>query len=210
MISNVTAQLPPVIALKPEGNPSVKGALNVAEQENSPKKNDVNIGKLSDDQQAQVDQLKKTDREVRAHEAAHKNVGGQFAGSASYSYTVGPDGNRYAIGGEVPIDVAPIEGDPEATLAKLDVVIAAALAPAKPSAQDRKVAAAAIAARNQARGELAEKRKEDLENNIEEKPFDVNDFGETPSATANKAYTNGIDLGQESASSTGLNISVTS
>ena len=33
--------------------------------------------------------------------------------------------------------MSPIEGDPEATLAKLDVVISAALAPAKPSAQDR-------------------------------------------------------------------------
>ena len=59
---------------------------------------------------------------------------------------LGPDGNRYAIGGEVSIDVAPVDGDPEATIAKMEIVKAAALAPAEPSAQDRKVAA--IAERN--------------------------------------------------------------
>ena len=210
MISNITAQLSPVIAPRTEESHSVNSAHKVADLEKTAKTNDANVRELSDDQKAQVDRLKKTDREVRAHEAAHKNAGGQYAGSASFSYAVGPDGNRYAVGGEVPIDVAPIEGDPEATLAKLDVVIAAALAPAKPSAQDRKVAAAAISARNQARAELAEKRNEELGNDPEEKPFDVNDFGETSKATANKAYTNGLGLGQETSTRTGLNISFTS
>ncbi|MDG1857755.1 MAG: putative metalloprotease CJM1_0395 family protein, partial [Emcibacteraceae bacterium] len=163
---------------------------------------------LSKEQQAQVDRLKKADQEVRAHEAAHKNTGGQYAGSVSYSYTVGPDGKRYATGGEVPIDIAPIKDDPEATIAKLDVVIAAALAPAKPSSQDRKIAAAAVAARNQARAELNAKNKEEDVEGVEKEPFDVNNFGAVPQQSVNKAYENGIGLGL-SEQNTGLNLSVT-
>ncbi len=168
-------------------------------------------GELNEDQKAQVDRLKKADQEVRAHEAAHKNAGGQHAGSASFSYTVGPDGKRYATGGEVPIDVAPVEGDPEATIAKLDVVIAAALAPAKPSAQDRKIAAAAVAARNQARQELLGKKQEEQSEKVEQKDdFDVNDFGKFSVLSVNKAYENGIDLSVTDEKPTGLNISITS
>ncbi len=168
-------------------------------------------GELNDEQKAQVEQLRKTDQEVRAHEAAHKNAGGQHAGSASYSYTVGPDGKRYATGGEVPIDVAPVDGDPEATIAKLDVVIAAALAPAKPSAQDRKVAAAAVAARNQARAELLEKKDAEQEEQAGTKTnFDVNDFGKIPAPSANRAYENGLGLNVEGTDEAGSKFSVTS
>ena len=110
---------------------------------------------LSDEEQAQVKELKERDAEVRAHEAAHAATGGSFAGSPSYEYQVGPDGKRYAIGGEVKIDTAPIEGDPQATIQKLQQVQAAALAPAEPSDQDRKVAQAAAAALREAQSELA-------------------------------------------------------
>ena len=110
---------------------------------------------LSEEEQAQVKELKERDAEVRAHEAAHAATGGSFAGSPSYEYQVGPDGKRYAIGGEVKIDTAPIEGDPQATIQKLQQVQAAALAPAEPSDQDRKVAQAAAAALREAQAELA-------------------------------------------------------
>ncbi|MBX2853438.1 MAG: hypothetical protein KTR21_00525 [Rhodobacteraceae bacterium] len=113
---------------------------------------------LSREQLAIVDQLKSRDREVRAHEEAHARVGGQYAGAPHYDYETGPDGNRYAIGGEVSIDVAPVNGDPEATVAKMDIVKAAALAPAEPSAQDRKVAAIADRTRALAQAELIELR----------------------------------------------------
>jgi len=99
------------------------------------------------------------DREVRDHEQAHARVGGPYAGQPSYTYQTGPDGNRYAIGGEVAIDIAPVNGDPEATIIKMEVVKAAALAPAEPSAQDRKVAALADAQRAQAVADLAELRR---------------------------------------------------
>ena len=99
-------------------------------------------GQLSPEEREVVDELRARDREVRAHEQAHKNVGGRYAGAISYDYQKGPDGQQYAVGGAVPIDVSP-EATPEATIAKMRVVIAAALAPAEPSPQDRAVAATA-------------------------------------------------------------------
>lgn len=201
MISNVPIQ-PSFYPLK--GESSLPTKSDVSFKENSIQSND-----LSEEEKAQVERLKKTDREVRAHEQAHKNSGGQFAGSASYSYTVGPDGNRYATGGEVPIDIAPIDGDPEATIAKLDVVIAAALAPAKPSAQDRKVAAAAVSARNKAQAELLQKKQDEKDpSNLNNVSFDVNDFGNTPNQSINKAYNNSNELTRV-IGSTGQNFSVT-
>lgn len=112
------------------------------------------LQQLSESDQKLVAKLKARDREVRAHEQAHKNVGGQYAGAISYEYQKGPDGRQYAVGGEVPIDASEIPGDPEATIEKMRVVKAAALAPAEPSGQDRKVAAMADAAMLKARAEL--------------------------------------------------------
>ncbi len=117
---------------------------------------------LNEEEKKQVAQLKKIDQEVRAHEQAHKNSGGQYAGSASYGYQVGPDGKRYAVSGEVSIDIAPIEGDPAATVAKMTVIAAAALAPAKPSSQDRRVAAQAVSLRGQAQTELTQETRKAL------------------------------------------------
>lgn len=112
------------------------------------------------DQQQQQDlniirELTLRDNEVRAHEQAHSAVGGQYAGSANYTYQRGPDGVNYAVGGEVPIDVGVVAGDPQATLEKMMLVQRAALAPAEPSSQDRQVAALASQQANQARAEIA-------------------------------------------------------
>ncbi len=107
-----------------------------------------------DEDQRRIDALKARDREVRAHERAHQAAGGQHAGAASYTFERGPDGRSYAVGGEVPIDASEVRGDPEATIEKMEQVKAAALAPAEPSGQDRKVAAMADAKAAQARAEL--------------------------------------------------------
>lgn len=112
-------------------------------------------------EQQQIASLASRDREVRSHEQAHAAVGGAYAGAPSYTYKRGPDGKTYVVGGEVGIDVSPIPGDPQATLRKMDVVQRAALAPAEPSAQDRRVAAQAQAQASQARTELAEMRREE-------------------------------------------------
>lgn len=103
----------------------------------------------------QLTELKARDREVRAHEAAHQAVGGQYAGSISYVYERGPDGAQYAVGGEVSISTSPVGGDPQATIDKMRVVRAAALAPAEPSPQDRAVAAEAMQLMLQAQAELS-------------------------------------------------------
>lgn len=105
--------------------------------------------------QQQISQLSKRDREVRAHEQAHAAVGGSFAGAPNYSFKRGPDGNTYAVGGEVSIDVGAIANDPAATVRKMEQVQRAALAPAQPSGQDLQVAAQAQVLGLQARTELA-------------------------------------------------------
>jgi hypothetical protein len=101
-----------------------------------------------------VRSLSQRESEVHAHENAHSAVGGQYAGSANFIYQRGPDGINYAVGGEVPIDVGVISGNPAATLEKMLLVQRAALAPAEPSSQDRKVATLAAQQANQARAEL--------------------------------------------------------
>jgi hypothetical protein len=110
----------------------------------------------------EIRRLQVRDREVRAHEAAHASVGGAYAGAPTYSFERGPDGRAYAVGGEVSIDVAPIAGDPQATLTKARQVHAAALAPAEPSSQDMRVAQRAQALEAEARRKLVDQRTEEL------------------------------------------------
>lgn len=101
-----------------------------------------------------VGELKKRDQEVRSHESAHASVGGAFTGSPSFTYEQGPDGKRYAVGGEVSVDLSTIKGDPRATIAKMQKVHAAALAPVHPSIQDTRVASTATQLILQAQTEL--------------------------------------------------------
>lgn len=115
---------------------------------------------LTDAERDQVAELRARDAEVRRHEEAHARVGGQYAGQPSYTYQTGPDGKRYAIGGEVAIDVAPVPDDPKATIAKMAIVKRAALAPAEPSGQDRRVAALADRQSLEAQAELNAQRLE--------------------------------------------------
>ncbi|GLQ06340.1 putative metalloprotease CJM1_0395 family protein [Sneathiella chinensis] len=129
-------------SLVPEQASTAKTA-DAAQAESEPKKSAANRMEFSEAEQEQIDALQDRDREVRAHEQAHAVAGGQYAGAPRYEYQIGPNGQRYAIGGEVKIDTAPIPNNPAATIAKMEVVIKAALAPAEPSAQDRAVAAAA-------------------------------------------------------------------
>lgn len=119
-----------------------------------------NQNDLTEAQLRQVRELSARDAEVKAHEQAHKAVGGQYTGAISYSYQQGPDGKRYAVGGEVPIDVSEVSGDPQATIEKMRVVKAAALAPAEPSSQDQRVAALASQSIASAQVELATLNRE--------------------------------------------------
>lgn len=112
---------------------------------------------LTAEQLQVVSRLQSRDREVRAHESAHKAAGGSLAGGVSLSYQTGPDGRSYAIGGEVSIDSG-AEREPQATITKMQRVIAAALAPADPSAQDQAVAAQAQSTMAAAMAQLSEQR----------------------------------------------------
>ncbi len=109
---------------------------------------------LSTLQLSEIQQLKKRDTDVRAHEQAHLSVAGRYAtGGASYSYQTGPDGVRYAVGGEVPIDISS-EKSPEATIQKMETIRRAALAPLDPSSADLQIAAQATAKELQAMQQL--------------------------------------------------------
>lgn len=105
--------------------------------------------------QNQIQTLKARDQEVRNHEQAHLSAAGGLAmGGASFQFVTGPDGQRYAMGGEVSIDTSGVSGDPAATLRKAETIRHAALAPAEPSGQDFSVASKATAMANQARLEM--------------------------------------------------------
>lgn len=124
---------------------------------------------LNEEEQKQLRELQRRDQEVRAHEAAHKAVAGQLArGATTYSYQRGPDGQLYAVGGEVSIDTNAVSNDPEATLQKAEQIRAAALAPAQPSGQDLAVASAAAAMAAEARAELAANQQAEFNKGNEE------------------------------------------
>src|SRR3989339_504970 len=130
------------------------------EEDNPLKPKDVAGKPLSEEDKKQVDELKKTDKKVRANEQAHMAAGGGVVrGGPSYSYQKGPDGRSYAVGGEVSIDTSK-EKTPQQTITKMQRVKAAALAPGDPSAQDRSAASQARAEllKNQRNGENAAAR----------------------------------------------------
>lgn len=132
-------------------------AARAAEAEQEPALPNADASKPDAEQphevQEELRQLKARDREVRTHEQAHKAAGGGHAGSIQLDFETGPDGKRYAVSGEVPIDVSAVKGDPDKTLQKMATVQRAALAPANPSGADRAVAARAAATASQARAE---------------------------------------------------------
>jgi hypothetical protein len=117
---------------------------------------------LSDDERRKLEEMKQRDAEVRAHEQAHVAAAGRyFRGGPTYETEKGPDGKDYVVAGSVSIDSDPVPNDPEATIAKMQQVRRAALAPAEPSSTDRRVAAQASQAEAKARQELAEQRAEE-------------------------------------------------
>jgi hypothetical protein len=137
---------------------------------------------LSEEEQREVTELAAIDRKVRQHEMAHMAAGGELVTSgARYEYQQGPDGQRYAVAGEVGIDTS--EGrTPEETVMRARRIRAAALAPADPSPQDRSVAAAATQMEIRAQQEIAQNRQDERANaQTETPPY-------APAQTAARAY----------------------
>lgn len=153
---------------KTDSQISVDGNLKSEEGKGTETSLKTGASELTSEEQQQVNELKARDAEVRQHEQQHVSTGGQYVTSGpSYTYQTGPDGQSYAIGGEVGIDTAPVKGDPEATIQKMQTVAAAALAPAEPSDQDYKVAAAARQTEAQARAELNAQNVEEMSSSKE-------------------------------------------
>ena len=122
-----------------------------------------NPQELTPEEEKKVRELQQRDREVRAHEQAHKTVGGIYAGNPTYKTVRGPDGRSYAVSGEVKIDTSPVPNNPEATIRKMEQVKRAALAPTNPSSQDRRVASEAESKIQKARQEKRQQEAEELE-----------------------------------------------
>jgi SprA family protein len=151
-------------------------------QESSEKEEDPDGDGLDEAEEKQVDDLSKRDREVKAHEQAHARAGGAHAGAPSYTFQQGPDGKRYAVGGEVQIDTGK-EKTPEATIRKMQVVLRAATAPADPSSQDMKVAQQARSQLSEAQGQLRQQNAEELSGDGEEEATS-SESGSTPDLAA--------------------------
>ncbi|MBV6658256.1 MAG: hypothetical protein KI785_10875, partial [Devosiaceae bacterium] len=142
---------------------------------------DVPPGEEGEGFQNAVNQLEQIDSAVKAHERAHAAVGGQYAGAPTYTYMRGPDGQQYAVAGEVSIDLSPGR-TLEATIDKMEVVISAALAPADPSAQDQSVAQKAQQIKSQAEAALAQQDAPEAETGQESEESGELDALSTPLA----------------------------
>lgn len=146
-------------------NPAVK-AESPAVNENQAKFDSLEIsGKAAEEHDKRLlEELKRIDQEVQAHEAAHQAAAGEYFRGKHLSFRIGPDGKRYAVAGDVQIDTSVIQGNPKATIAKMRRIRSAALAPGSPSPQDSKVAADAAKAEMQAQQEL---QREAMQKNLE-------------------------------------------
>lgn len=163
-----TAEASPSVPAEPADDPQVQEQPPIAaEQPGNDNKEDNGGGtpqgatgstELDAAEVQEVQELKQRDQEVRTHEAAHAAVGGQYAGAPTLEYETGPDGRRYAVSGEVNVDMSKVKGDPQETIDKMEQIQAAALAPAQPSAQDRRVAARAAQIAAQARMDLRQQQ----------------------------------------------------
>lgn len=144
-------------------SPAIQDASHASEPDTQPPLAGGEQG-LSEAEKRELEELRRRDHEVRQHEQAHLKVAGRYAsGGARYVYEMGPDGRMYAIDGEVLIDVSPVEGDPRATLQKAQQLRRAALAPTNPSPQDQNVAARASQMEQEARRELLEEARVQLD-----------------------------------------------
>jgi SprA-related family len=110
---------------------------------------------LSDAEQAELNSLKARDNKLRQHEQAHVAASaGLNVSKAAFTYQRGPDGVQYAVAGDVRIDASP-GNNAKDSLARGELIVDVALAPADPTPGDRSVAAVGRNMAQQASAELA-------------------------------------------------------
>jgi hypothetical protein len=108
--------------------------------------------------------LQDIDAAVKAHEKTHLLIlGGYAKGTIQYDYIILPNGEHYAVGGSIGVDLKPVPGDPEATIRKARIVRWAALGPNVPSVADKQIALEAYQMEMQAQRQLHKKElKEEI------------------------------------------------
>lgn len=170
-----------------ESTDTIKSESKTDETSENKQDEPKTIGKKSSDeltpeQQQELAKLKETDGKVKAHEQAHIAAASGISASApSYDYQEGPDGQKYAVGGEVNVSFEQT-GDPEKDKVSAEAMKRAALAPADPSSQDRAVA------RN-AEKMIADAEKKILELKEQEQKPDSKDDASSENVSSNTATT---------------------
>lgn len=105
--------------------------------------------------QAEVARLRGQERDVRRHQVFKAAVGGAYVSAASYQFDIGPDGHRYIVGGESPLDLSPVENNPRATIQKMQRVRAAATLGIRPTRADRNATFVSVRTEGSARSQIA-------------------------------------------------------
>lgn len=178
---------------------TTKDTQATADTQNTNKTQQNEVGnkkELTAEQQQEVQKLKLIDSEVKAHEQAHLAAAAGISASApSYTYQEGPDGKKYAVGGEVSVSFSK-GNDPQENISKAETMRAAALAPADPSSQDMAVAQQAEQIIAEAEQQIAEQKQKDNSGGSEtSKTNDSTDT--TTSAKKNSTETTSINYGQK-------------
>ncbi len=131
-------------------------------QENAEKS--TNDQKLSKEEQKEVKELERIDRQVKSRELTHRAVAGSYArGSVSFDYVTGPDGKKYAKDGHINIDSRPVPNNPEATIRKARAIRSVELSTTNTSPQNRTVSAEISKIEREARMELKTEQREALD-----------------------------------------------
>jgi hypothetical protein len=132
----------------------------------------------------EVRELEQLDRSVRQHEQMHLQTARDIAvGGADFKYKRGPDGEKYAVNGEVDIDASSVSGDTRATIEKAVKVQNTALAPSDPSPKDLRAASQARIMEAKAYRKLSREQQ-----NEEQMKSDAQQQGEIPLPAGYNVY----------------------
>jgi hypothetical protein len=140
------------------------------------------LSSLSDQERAEVEALRKREREVRRSESAKLQQAKSLARGPVYSYEVGPDGNVYAVDGEVIFDMKEVPGDPQRTAEKMSETRLALMAVPNPGPEERRLASEAARKEAVARAEIRSEEIKALRETITAASEEVEAYKQVPSA----------------------------
>jgi hypothetical protein len=155
--TSATFELSPTAKEKQKSEEKARGLLTSGNETEI----SSNGRKLSQEEQKEVERIKRIDREVRRRELANRAVAGEYArGAVSFEYVTGPDGKKYAVEGHINIAVRSVPNNPKATIRKAQAIRNINLTSGS-SPQGRSVSAEVARMEREARMELkTEQRKE--------------------------------------------------